>query len=197
MRLGSTHTKQRLDRATANRGWTEKFPASSVSHLFSHASDHIPILLTTMNDRRLRGRGAGGFKFEEFWLLWDDCEEAVLEAWTKGGYGSSGLSGLRDQIQICGADLYAWGSSKTKPEIEEIKRVQKKVELMNASEMTEESRNEFILLSNQLVDLLLKQEIFWRQRSRVSWLKYGILIFFSFQGFPMKAKEFYSGNQEC
>ena len=66
-----------------------------------------------------------------------------------------------------------WGSSKTKPETEEIKRLQKKLELMNASEMTEESRNEFLLLSKQLDDLLLKQEIFWRQRSRVSWLKYG------------------------
>ena len=68
----------------------------------------------------------------------------MLEAWTKGGHGSSGLSGLRDQIQICGADLYAWGSSTTKPKIEEIKRLQKKLELMNASEMTEESRNEFL-----------------------------------------------------
>ena len=38
-----------------------------------------------MNDRRLRGRGAGGFKFEESWLLWDDCEEVVHKAWTKGG----------------------------------------------------------------------------------------------------------------
>jgi len=146
-RPGSAYTKQRLDRATANRGWTEKFPASLVSHLFSHAFDHIPILLTTMNDRRLKGRGASGFKFEECWLLWDDCEEAVLEAWTKGGHGSSSLSGLRDQIQICGANLYAWGSSKNKPETEEIKRLQKKLKLLNASEMTKESRNEFLLLS--------------------------------------------------
>ena len=68
-------------------------------------------------------------------------------AWTKGGHGSLGLSGLRDQIQSCGADLYAWGSSKTKPEIEEIKRLQKWLELLNASEMTEESRNGFLLLS--------------------------------------------------
>ena len=64
--------------------------------MFSHAFDHLPILLTTMNDRRLRGRRVGSFKFEECWLLWDDCEEAMLEAWTKGGHGSSGLSGLRD-----------------------------------------------------------------------------------------------------
>ena len=80
----------------------------------------------------------------------------MLEAWTKGGHGSLGLSGLRDQIQICGADMYAWGSSKTKPETKEIKRLQKKLELMNASEMTEESKNEFLLLSTQLDDLLLK-----------------------------------------
>ena len=54
-----------------------------------------------MNDRRLRGRGAGGFKFEESWLLWDDCEEVVHEVWTKGGQGSLGLRGVMDQIQEC------------------------------------------------------------------------------------------------
>ena len=97
-----------------------------------------------MNDRRLRGRGVGGFKFEECWLLWDDCEEAVHEAWTKGGHG---ILGLRDQIQLYGADLHAWGSSKTKPETEEIKRLQNKLELMNASEMIEERKSEFLLVS--------------------------------------------------
>ena len=30
---------------------------------------------------------------------------------------------IRDQIQACGAELHAWDSSKTKPEIEEIKRL--------------------------------------------------------------------------
>ena len=84
-RTGSTHTKQQLDRVVADKDWIEKFSTSSVSHLFSHASDHIPILLRTMNDKRLRGRRATGFRFEENWLMWDDCEEVVHEAWTKGG----------------------------------------------------------------------------------------------------------------
>ena len=141
-RPGSTHTKQRLDRAIANKDWIEKFPASSVSHLFSHASNHIPILLRTMNDRQLKGRGAGGFKFEESWLLWDDCEEVVLEAWTKRRQGNPGLKGVRDRIQGCGDDLHAWGSSKTKPKTKEIKRLQNMLEVLNAKEMTEDGRSE-------------------------------------------------------
>ena len=76
-----------------------------------------------MNDRQVRGRGASGFKFEENWLLWANCEEAVTKAWTNCVYGSSGLSGVKDQIQVCGAELHAWGSSKTKLETEEIKRL--------------------------------------------------------------------------
>ena len=160
-RLGLAHTKQRLDRATANRAWIDRFPTSSISHLFSHTSDHIPILLKTMIDRWVRGRGAGGFRFEENWLLWANCEDAMIEAWIKGGRGNSSLSGVRDQIQVCGVELHAWGSSKTKFETEEIKRLQKKLEVMNECELIEESRSEFLHESKQLDDLLLKQEIFW------------------------------------
>ena len=38
---------------------------------------------------------------------------------------------------------------------------------------TEASRAEFLEVSKELDDLLMKQEIFWAQRSRVSWLKHG------------------------
>ena len=112
-----------------------------------------------MIDRRVRGRGAGGFKFEENWLLWADCKEAMTEAWTKGSRGNSGLSGVRDQIQVCGAELHAWGSSKTKPKKEEIKRLpkkKKKMEVMNEWKLTKESISEFLRVSKQLDDLLLK-----------------------------------------
>ena len=44
-RPGEANTKIRLDRAVATKGWREKFQLSSVTHLSSHASDHLPILL--------------------------------------------------------------------------------------------------------------------------------------------------------
>ena len=39
------NTKERLDRAVANMGWRDIFQGSSITHLFSHTSDHRPILL--------------------------------------------------------------------------------------------------------------------------------------------------------
>ena len=57
--------------------------------------------------------------------------------------------------------LHAWGSSKTRLETEEIKRLQKRLEELNEKEMTEESNEEFLVESKKLDALLRQQEIFW------------------------------------
>ena len=40
-------------------------------------------------------------------------------------------------------------------------------------DLTEDSRAEFLIASRSLDTLLLKQEIYWAQRARLSWLKHG------------------------
>ena len=70
-------------------------------------------------------------------------------------------------------ELHAWGSSKTRPETKEIKRLQKRLEELNEREMTKESKEEFLAESKKLDALLRQQEIFWQQRSRISWLNHG------------------------
>ena len=47
------------------------------------------------------------------------------------------------------------------------------LERLNESDQNEATRYEFVATSKQLDDLLLKQEIYWVQYSRLSWLKYG------------------------
>ena len=44
-RPGDANTRMKLDRAVANLGWREKFRASTVTHLYSHASDYRPLLI--------------------------------------------------------------------------------------------------------------------------------------------------------
>ncbi|XP_075636847.1 uncharacterized protein LOC142609101 [Castanea sativa] len=117
---------------------------------------------------RLRGKS---FKFEEVWLLSNECEEAVKEAWGRSGDGAHGLFSIRNKIHACGLELTAWGSAK--PDEVALKELQKRLDMLNEVEASEENRVEFLDVSKQMDDLLQKQEIYWAQRSRISWMKHG------------------------
>lgn len=124
-------------------------------------------------DWRNRRRLSQGFKFKEVWLLWEDCEKTILEAWQNARGNHTGLSRAKDKIDKCGEELVAWGSTKTQPEAEEIKELQKKLEELSMEDATYENSESLLEASKKLDDLLLKQEIYWAQWSRISWLKHG------------------------
>lgn len=84
-----------------------------------------------------------------------------------------GLRSMREKTSRCGSDFQAWGATSTYPNEEEIKKVQKRFEDLSMVEPTMENKFEFLAASRILDDLLLKQEIYWAQQSRVSWLKHG------------------------
>ena len=133
-----------MDRAVATEDWRDKFPLTTVTHLSSHASDHALIILQTRTGRKFQDRRNYGFKFEESWLLWNDCEAVVKDAWEKNSDGSSTLATTKKKIKLCGAELQTWGASKTHPNSKEIKRLQKRVEELNFAECTVENRVDFL-----------------------------------------------------
>lgn len=114
-----------------------------------------------------------GFKFEENWLLWKDYEEVIKNTWETTITDGQGMESIKQKIRVCGENLRTWGLSNTKPNANEIKMLKKKLEVLNSVEVTEESKAEFLDVSKTLDDLLMKQEIYWAQRSRISWLKHG------------------------
>ncbi|XP_050281711.1 uncharacterized protein LOC126722610 [Quercus robur] len=172
-RPGLANTRQRLEHAVATEDWKEKYPECIVTHLHSHALDHFPIVLQTKPTRNLNTRSTRSFWFEESWLLWEDCDVVVQEAWNKGEGIRSGLSRIKDRIACCGLELHAWGSSKIHPDTEKIMALQRKAETLGIGVCTQENKVEFLEVSKELDDLLHKQEIFWAQHSRDFWLKHG------------------------
>jgi len=97
----------------------------------------------------------------------------IKTAWEKGSSNVSGLGLAKQNIATCALELQAWGSSIAQPDSKEIKKLQKQLEELNVADLTEESRAEFLMVSRCLDALLLKQEIYWAQRARLSWLKHG------------------------
>ena len=97
-------------------------------HIISHASDHLPLILQSHAALRRHERRECGFKFEEAWLLWDDCTKVVQEAWESSELGEMALETVRLKINGCSSELRAWGASKTHLGTKEIKALQKWIE---------------------------------------------------------------------
>ena len=108
-RPGCANTKVRLDRAVANKEWIDKYQMSNVTHLSSHASDHLPIILQVQCYKQQRHRRGKGFKFEESWLLWEECENVVMEAWHNVGDKQIGLATLKEKIKKMWRGTYGIG----------------------------------------------------------------------------------------
>ena len=67
----------------------------------------------------------------------------------------------------------SWGMAWTDPDVEAIKETKKRLDRLNEEEISETSKAGYLELSKKMDELLQKQEIYWAQRSRVSWLKHG------------------------
>lgn len=106
-KLGDANTKIWLDRAVATKEWIEKFQMSTVVHLPPHASDHLPITIQVQRFNHKRQRINRWFKFEENWLLWDDCKAVIQEVWNMVGSRETGLASGKEKISACGVDLKA------------------------------------------------------------------------------------------
>jgi hypothetical protein len=71
----------------SNAEWCARFPGYKVVNRCPEHLDHGPIILTVHGSRRnLRPRAHNMNKlFEATWLLEDDCEGIVVDAWAKAG----------------------------------------------------------------------------------------------------------------
>ena len=103
----------------------------------------------------------------------ENCEATVKEAWDSELVVEQGLASTLRKIQVCGSELMKWGSARTTPDVEAIKQIQKRLDSLNEGEMTSDSKAEYLELNKKMDQLLQKQEIYWAQRSRLSWLQHG------------------------
>ncbi|KAL5747974.1 hypothetical protein ACOSQ2_025271 [Xanthoceras sorbifolium] len=174
-RVGNAFVQERLDRYVCSRDWLSLFPASYVQHLDFWKSDHRLILLhiavqgSVLSDRRDGRRYR--FHFEESWVGTAECDQIVENNW-RDLVAPVRLGGVCDNIRRCSASLGRWNSLNRASLRRGINTKRLELASLNRS-VSAGSWRDIRLVEKELDDLLLQEEIYWRQRSRVSWLKFG------------------------
>ncbi|OAY76047.1 hypothetical protein ACMD2_25385 [Ananas comosus] len=164
-------TLERLDRAFISTNWLLAFPRSTLRALPRLRSDHTPLVLTAFTFIP----SANLFRFESFWLRHPAVFDVVSTAWNSTTSGLAPVNQFASKLKSVQTALRNWSVGLSS-------RLQRQASLCllwidwldNAEErrsLTNLERALRPMLKVRYEELCLQEEIKWKQRSRVQWLK--------------------------
>ena len=166
-------SKSRIDRFLISADWEDHFLHLTQKASTRMMSDHCPIIL----DSGSFTRGKSYFKFENMWLQHEEFSEKVKGWWGSYEYHGSPSFVLASKLKALKGDIKIWN----KESFGDVRG--KKLDLMQQLQVLETTENQGSLsaerrghraeLQTELEKTLRLDEISWRQKSRIKWLKEG------------------------
>jgi Skp family chaperone for outer membrane proteins len=106
--------------------------------------------------------------------MWER-EESLMEeiqlAWTKIR-SKQDLEGVKDKLNETMATLQVWSNEKFGSVEKELKELRRKLEKLQQA-YNPDDLNEIDEVQKRMDELLIREELMWLQRSRVTWLREG------------------------
>lgn len=169
-RKGVEETKCRIDRAVANKEWFSKWPNTVLQCCFANTSDHKPIMLCFDRECWKNATGTNLFRFEPMWLREREFKEYVTDKWL---LDTQVEPTLVDKFSRCAGQMQEWNKNKFGNVHGRIKNIKWQIEQLSNLDRTEEVIAKENCLSAELDEWLAREELLWKQRSRMDWLKAG------------------------
>ncbi|XP_019447391.1 PREDICTED: uncharacterized protein LOC109350622 [Lupinus angustifolius] len=172
-RRGSALTEKRLDRAICNNAWLDMWNQVACCTLTRLASDHHPILLHSSCDSQLR---VVHFRFHKMWILNMDYRRLVSQVWRSSVAGCP-MFILAQKLRILKNELKAWNISVFGNIHQSVKNVKNKVDdiqnQLNDVGINQSLLDQEVLAQSDLLHVLDMEEVFWKEKARVSWHSQG------------------------
>ncbi|MCH85362.1 endonuclease/exonuclease/phosphatase family protein, partial [Trifolium medium] len=164
--LGTTSAKEaRLDRALVTAAWNTMYPQASLQTLVAPISDHTPLLLQL--DPVLWRKPNHSFRFNNAWLLEPDFVQNVQSNWEH--YPASNII---NKLEYCVEDILSWSKNNSPNFRQQINQHRSRIESIRQGS-DDSSDLQIPELQKNLATLLVQEDSYWRQRSKVFWLKDG------------------------
>ncbi|BFG22931.1 hypothetical protein CerSpe_092050 [Prunus speciosa] len=161
--------RERLDRGMANSEWLEHWPNSTIFHCTQFRSDHCPLMMEN-NPRYSKRKKC--IKFDANWIDQPDCGQIISTYWNSSQHGSQ-LSQWKSNMWKCRNKLIKWSRSRPQKKKVLISGLLDELNSIETNLQTKESILKQRAIKFELGDLWKLEELYWKQRSRVKWLKEG------------------------
>ncbi|XP_042962598.1 uncharacterized protein LOC122296867 [Carya illinoinensis] len=170
-REGDGLISERLDRFLDNMAWTDAFPNLRVQYGVAAYSDHIPLWLDT-HGGCIQNKGLKPFRFEAMWVGDRECTALVEKAWC-AGEGIQSLSQVMSYISHCSSALSRWNRTSFGHVQKKLAAAQQKLGEISSSDPSFQQGLSHKLAREEVQNWLERDEIMWKQQSRVAWLRKG------------------------
>ncbi|KAK8561879.1 hypothetical protein V6N12_048935 [Hibiscus sabdariffa] len=131
MRTNDDAILEKIDRILFNVEWSLLLTKASSFDEPAIGSDHNPIVLQLERSPRRNRRTENGSK----WLLDEECNRVVLEAWDKMGHRSSEVK-LHGKLKNSKLKLLSWSKKKFGENIKTTEEILKKIALLQSAPLT-------------------------------------------------------------
>jgi hypothetical protein len=171
-REGTEFTKERLDRVVANGSWGEMHHGLEVTIGVTLCSDHLPIIVT-LSDRSSMPKRPRNFRFEASWELHAKCRDIIANSWegTQSHAADSWVL-LSSKMENCRNSLMGWQREEVEKPRRQFNEQKKRLAALYDAEIEPDAGN-VVELQKDLKILMEQEDLKWRQRAKMDWLKHG------------------------
>jgi hypothetical protein len=163
---------ERLDWFFTSSSWTLNYPTTLVYPLVKPISDHVPCVVSI----ETKIPKAKKFRFENYWLSHSDFQSVVQAAWNIPVEFSDSAKRVNGKFKNLRRSLKLWAKNlRCLKKL--ISKVNEVIEMLDIFEemrplITEEWNLRDILKSHVLT-LLHNQNVYWKHRGKIKWVKLG------------------------
>ena len=171
-RGGLARIWKRLDRVLVNQSISSLGVSFMVQHLAREPSDHSPLLISTST--RLDNKPKP-FRFLNIWMSRPEFLDVIRSSWAVPCSGKP-LQRLAAKLRSVKRAVQLWSREVFGNIFDAVKQAEEAVEVAENAFINEPSQPHWLSLQEAraiLKNSLVREEAFWKQKSRVKWLKDG------------------------
>ncbi|KAK1684139.1 hypothetical protein QYE76_044987 [Lolium multiflorum] len=168
---GDRNIKVRLDRALGDDKFMECFDNTTVNNVQCCESDHSALVISVRRSDWIdEGMISKPFRFENAWTRHDRYTQIVEDAWQAG---ESSLQGVYDALSAVRQKLRVWSTTEFGSVKKHLKVLRERLEVLRSTSIYAGPSSEEKSLMAKISELLSREELLVKQRSRALWLSDG------------------------